>query len=63
MEPYATQEREIVIIIDELHKLFEHHTDKNSGDSQTAAAFWLMLDQIEKHNPKAIIIGTANNVN
>jgi len=62
LEPYATQEKEIVIIIDELHKLFEHHSDDHSDDSQTAAAFWLMLDQIEKCNPKAVIIGTANNV-
>src|SRR5690606_38400009 len=52
----------IVIIIDELHKLFEHHENNHSDDSQTAAAFWLALDEIEKHNPHAIIIGTANNV-
>lgn len=55
--------RRIVIIIDELHKLFEHHENSHSDDSQTAAAFWLALDEIEKHNPHAIIIGTANNVN
>lgn len=54
--------RRIVIIIDELHKLFEHHANDHSDDSQTAAAFWLALDEIQKHNPNAVIIGTANNV-
>jgi len=51
-----------VIIIDELHKLFEHHTNDTSDDSQSAAAFWLSVDHIEKYNPNVIIIGTANNV-
>ena len=58
----ASVEFGIVIIIDELHKLFEHHSDDRSDDSQSAAAFWLTLDNIEKHNPNTIIIGTANNV-
>ena len=62
LEEYANEEKKIVIIIDELHKLFEHHANDHADDSQTAAAFWLMLDKIEKYNPKAIIIGTANNV-
>jgi len=52
----------IVIIIDELHKLFEHHASDRSDDSQTAAAFWLMLDDIEQYNHHVIIIGTANSV-
>jgi len=51
-----------VIIIDELHKLFEHHTTDQSDDSQSAAAFWLTLDYIEKYKPNAIIICTANSV-
>lgn len=51
-----------IIIIDELHKLFEHHGNEHADDSQSAAAFWLALDEIEKHNPNIIIIGTANNV-
>ena len=51
-----------VIIIDELHKLFEHHNSDHSDDSQSAAAFWLTLDYIEKHKPNIIVIGTANNV-
>jgi SpoVK/Ycf46/Vps4 family AAA+-type ATPase len=51
-----------VIIIDELHKLFEHHKSEQTDHSQTAAAFWLMLDHIEKFFPNIIIIGTANNV-
>lgn len=51
-----------VIIIDELHKLFEHHGNDHSDDSQSAAAFWLALDNIEKQNPNVIFIGTANNV-
>ena len=62
LEQYAIEGEEIVIIIDEIHKLFEHHTDDRSDDSQSAAAFWLMLDKIEQCNPDAIIIGTANNV-
>lgn len=52
-----------IIIIDELHKLFEHHSNDHSDDSQSAAAFWLMLDELEKHHPNIIVIGTANGVN
>lgn len=51
-----------IIIIDELHKLFEHHTNNQADDSQSAAAFWLAIDKIEKYNPNVIIIGTANSV-
>jgi hypothetical protein len=51
-----------VVIIDELHKLFEHHTNDQSDDSQNAASFWLTLDHIEKYYPNVIIIGTANSV-
>lgn len=51
-----------VIIIDELHKLFEHHKIEQTDHSQTAASFWLILDHIEKYLPDIIIIGTANNV-
>lgn len=58
----AAKYNNLVIIIDELHKLFEHHGDDHSDDSQSAAAFWLTLDNIEKHHPNVIIIGTANNV-
>lgn len=62
LEQYVSTKSNIVIIIDELHKLFEHHTDERSDHSQTAATFWLMLDKIEKYNPNIIVIGTANNV-
>lgn len=51
-----------VIIIDELHKLFEYHSSEHSDSSQSAAAFWLALDGIEKYSPNVIIIGTANSV-
>jgi len=51
-----------VIIIDELHKLFEHHNNSHTDHSQTAAAFWLALDDLEKRSPNIIFIGTANNV-
>lgn len=51
-----------VIIIDELHKLFEHYANNHADDSQSAAAFWLAIDKIEKYNPNIIIIGTANSV-
>jgi len=51
-----------IIIIDELHKLFEHHNSDQSDDSQSAAAFWLTLDDIERYSPNTIIIATANNV-
>ena len=51
-----------VIIIDEIHKLFEHHANERADDSQSAAAFWLAIDDIEKRCPQLIIIGTANSV-
>lgn len=51
-----------IIIIDELHKLFEHYTNNQADDSQSAAAFWLAIDKIEKYNPNVVIIGTANSV-
>lgn len=51
-----------IIVIDELHKLFEYHTSEHTDSSQSAAAFWLALDHIEKYYPNVIIIGTANSV-
>lgn len=62
LKEQAGQKVNIVIIIDELHKLFEHHAHEHSDDSQTATAFWLMLDEIETYYQNVIIIGTANNV-
>jgi SpoVK/Ycf46/Vps4 family AAA+-type ATPase len=51
-----------IIIIDELHKLFEHHGHENCDDSENAATFWLMLDMLEIKCPHIIVIGTANSV-
>lgn len=51
-----------IIIIDELHKLFEHHANDQTDDSQNAVTFWLMLDMLEKRCPNVIVIGTANSV-
>lgn len=51
-----------IVIIDELHKLFEHYKEDKSDQSQTAAAFWLMLDTLEKHHPNILVVGTANDV-
>lgn len=59
---FSSNKSHTVIIIDELHKLFEHHANEHTDDSQSAAAFWLALDKIEKYNPHIIVIGTANNV-
>ncbi|MCL5875204.1 MAG: ATP-binding protein [Candidatus Dependentiae bacterium] len=49
-----------VIIIDELHKLFEHYQSDMSDASETAAAFWLILDYLEKNYPNIIIIAAMN---
>ncbi len=49
-----------VVIIDELHKLFEMHENKRTDDAVNATAFWNQIDEIEKHNPNIIVIGTAN---
>ncbi|HRN77905.1 MAG TPA: ATP-binding protein [Candidatus Dependentiae bacterium] len=49
-----------IIIIDELHKLFEHYAQEKTDHSENAAAFWLELDRLEKNNPNIIVIGTAN---
>lgn len=49
-----------VVIIDELHKLFEQYGDERSDNYENAAAFWLMLDMLEKDYPNILIIGTAN---
>lgn len=51
-----------IVIIDELHKLFERHADEKSDNAENAAAFWLMLDMLEKKHPNIIVIGTANSV-
>ena len=51
-----------IILIDELHKLFERHGNEHSDDAVNAAAFWLALDEIEQVAPHLIIIGTANSV-
>lgn len=52
--------RKKIIIVDELHKLFESHENERTDHSENAAAFWLVLDNVEKHYPNIIIIGTAN---
>ncbi len=62
LERYTSTPYPVVIIIDELHKLFEHHEHSESDDSQSAAAFWLFVDQMEKHCSHAILICTANDV-
>lgn len=62
LKEQAATKINMVIIIDELHKLFEHHAHEHADDSQTATAFWLMLDEIETYYQNVIIIGTANNV-
>lgn len=51
-----------IILIDELHKLFELHGNEHSDDSVNAASFWLALDEIEQVAPHLIVIGTANSV-
>lgn len=51
-----------VIIIDELHKLFENYAYKRADDSANATAFWNQLDQFERDNHNIIVIGTANSV-
>lgn len=62
LEEYTYMQHRVIIIIDELHKLFEHHESDRSDDSQSAAAFWLAIDQMEKHCSQAILICTANDV-
>ncbi len=49
-----------VIIFDELHKLFEYYQSDKTDASQTAAAFWLMLDYLEKNYPNIVVIATMN---
>ncbi len=51
-----------VVIIDELHKLFENHEHKRTDDAASATAFWNQLDELEKQYPNIVVIGTANNV-
>ena len=51
-----------VVIIDELHKLFENHTYKRTDDAASATAFWNQLDELEKQYPNIVVIGTANSV-
>ena len=62
LSQYISTPNNIVIIIDELHKLFEHHESDRADDSQSAAAFWLAIDQMEKYCSRAILICTANDV-
>ena len=54
--------RPTVVLIDEVHKLFELHKSEMSDDAMNAAAFWLALDMLEKYAPHVIVIGTANSV-
>jgi hypothetical protein len=51
-----------VLVIDELHKLFERHADGKTDHAENAATFWLMLDEFEKRAPHILVIGTANSV-
>lgn len=56
----SKEDQRIVIIFDELHKLFEHHENSHSDASQAAAAFWLILDKLEKAHPNIVVIATMN---
>ncbi len=60
--PSSEKSYPVVIVIDELHKLFEGYEEDHCDKSETAAAFWLILDTLEIRNPNIIVIGTANNV-
>ncbi|MDP3889251.1 MAG: ATP-binding protein [bacterium] len=51
-----------VVIIDELHKLFELHTCKKTDDAASATAFWNQIDDLENRYPNIVVIGTANSV-
>ncbi|MCL5874901.1 MAG: ATP-binding protein [Candidatus Dependentiae bacterium] len=53
-----TQKR--VIIIDELHKILEHYDNDHYDASETAAALWLALDELENYYPHIIVIATMN---
>ncbi len=59
---FMQDHRPVVVVIDELHKLFEHYTDSKTDHSESAAAFWQILDEFEKAAPHVIVIGTANTV-
>lgn len=56
----SQEENKVVVVIDELHKLFENYRANNSDDSMTAASFWAMLDVLEERYPNIIVIGTMN---
>lgn len=49
-----------VIIIDELHKILEHYDNDHYDASETAAALWLALDELENYYPHIIVIATMN---
>lgn len=51
----------VVIIIDEINRLFENFDSAHHDTDSTAATFWLFLDeQIAKGNQDFFIIGTMN---
>ncbi len=49
-----------IIIIDELHKILEHYDNEHYDTSETAAALWLALDELENYYPHIIVIATMN---
>lgn len=49
-----------IIIIDEMHKLFENYQNERNDSYETAAIFWLFIDKMERMYPNLVIIGTMN---
>lgn len=51
-----------MLIINELHKLFEAHTNLHSDHAETAMCFWEQLDELERYDRHIVTAITANSV-
>jgi AAA+ superfamily predicted ATPase len=56
------RQQNVIVIIDEMHKLFEKYQSNKTDSYESATAFWSQLDELEKNYPNIVVVGTANKV-
>ncbi len=54
--------RKTMLIINELHKLFEGHTNQHTDHAESAMCFWEQLDEVERCDLRIVTVVTANHV-
>lgn len=61
LKSIIAQQRNTIIIIEEMNRFFENYNDSRYDTGDTAEDFWTFLDRHSK-NPQLFIIGTMNRI-